>query len=154
MDWRRLADMTMNPFDRVKQLSEPELLNLAQMDPNTGMPDVDALLGAARGEYAERRAIRLAKRFPGVAGAYKATEWENRHQATDVIVVMRGGRKVPLQIKARRAPCTDKELRTAKEHKIAVVQLPADLTDDEVRDRLRGVIDTASTGIDTRIIDS
>lgn len=145
----------MNPFDRVKQLTEPELRTLALMDPNTGMNDVDALIGAARGEYAERRAIRLARRLPPLVDyAYKAPEWENRNRATDVVVVLRGGRKVPLQIKARRVPCSASDIRTAKEHKITVVQLPTELTDPEVMDRLRVAINAVVSGIDTRIIDS
>lgn len=121
-----------NPRGTVREMPDEELVRLVA----EGVPD---LTGLARGEYTERRALRLLRRMPWVAFARRATEWEDHYEKTDLVVRRCDGAEVRVQVKS--APRVGiAQFKTgrasAKAAGVVFVSLPVAMTDREVYVRL------------------
>jgi hypothetical protein len=120
----------------IRRMPTPELAALALSSP-TNIPEQDQSRRHARGEYAERRVVALAEAIVGVRRVRRATGFEDRHQATDVVVTLCDRRMVRLQVKVRAKNKITPAVHRARRHGAVVVRLLPEMPDDVVVRRIR-----------------
>jgi hypothetical protein len=112
-------------------MTDLELERYAFMVPNESPLELAGIIGAARGEWGERRAVRLAKTLPCVIDVWRASQQEDRDQATDIFVKRQDGVVVPLQIKTRSSKPSSAKFRRARKFGARVARIPITASDDD-----------------------
>lgn len=131
----------MSPYSAVKTMGDEEVERCAKFDIKTIHPSLVELVAAARGEFNERRVVRIAKTLTGVRDAWRASRVEDIDQATDAFVQLQCGKTIRLQVKSRRSgfgKTTSKN--RARKFGCLVLRAPVTLSDGDVANRLRCIL--------------
>jgi hypothetical protein len=118
-------------------MHDDELKYVAELDQSVAQGSLFNLIAAARGEYSERRALRLVKLIPGVKYARRASQYEDLYQATDIVVNLSSGARVPLQVKAAATSKGSESKKTASRHCVTIVRIPITMSDADALQRIK-----------------
>ncbi len=133
-----MSHPNINPV--VRAMNMDDLRILATMPPGYDAT-LHGIVGDARGEYAERRAVDLLSALPDVAHVRRATYHENTQEATDIVVTRHDDVVIRLQIKSGRAGnggC--RGIKRARKFGAKVVRVLPTLSDAEATERLAKAI--------------
>lgn len=126
----------MRPQDKIRSLDDEAIKKLV-FEPVT-KHQARGLVGAARGEYTERRVALLALQCHGVKGVRRGTPYEDHERGIDLVVRMCSGDFKLLQVKSSRSKsgkaraAATKAIRNGAE----VVCVPIDLPDADAKRRV------------------
>ncbi len=126
----------MRPQDKIRTLDDETIRKLA-LAPGSNRPD-HGLVGAARGEYTERRVALLALQCPGVKSVRRGTRYEDHERGIDLVVGMCSGEFKLLQVKSSRSKSGKARAAAAKAMRngAEIVCVPINMSDADAKRRI------------------